>query len=123
MPHAPDYCAGFALYIALGGMEDRRSTLWGTARQHWRSFAPAWVLPLVFLYGGLACENLGQPQLFFFLVAAPLFFWCFFRSTRPNRKSSIPYSHWVFWGVLVPFGVWSVAVLANLAVTGRLHVA
>ena len=102
-------------------MEPLRTTLGGTARRFWRHFAPAWVFPVVFLYGGVASESLGHALLFFVLVVTPLFFWSFFRSTRPHREKLIPYWHWVFWGVLVPFLVWGVAVLTRLALLRQLR--
>ena len=86
------------------------------AKIHWRSFAPAWVFPLVFLFGGLASERLGHPALFFWIVALPLFFWAFSRATAVWRKGGLGYWPTVFWAMLVPFLIWAAAVYAGLFV-------
>lgn len=91
-----------------------RTTLLRTARVHWRSFAPAWGFPFVFLFGGLAAERIGHPLIFFFLVAVPLFFWSFSRATAPWLKQEIGYWHCIFWAVVVRFLLWVFAVAANL---------
>lgn len=107
----------------LDRMEVGSRTLWGAAQAFWRSFAPAWLFPVVFLYGGLLSDAWGYPNLFFFLVAAPLCFWSFFRGLRPVRQKRVSYWHGVFWVMVVPFVIWVAAVLINLALTGRLHAA
>jgi len=94
------------------------STLLRTGRTHWCAFAPAWIFPVIFLFGGLASDHMGHPNLFFFAVL-PLFFWSFSRASSPWRKGEVRYWHGIFWCVAVPFIVWVVAVLAHLAVTGR----
>ena len=86
------------------------------ARMHWRSFAPAWVFPLVFLFGGLASEQLGHPILFFWVVAVPLFFWTFSRATAVWRKGQLGYWQTAFWAMFVPFLIWAVAVYSRLLV-------
>jgi hypothetical protein len=67
---------------------------------------------LIFLFGGLLAEGLGSPLLFFWFVAAPLFFWSFHRASRVRASRW----HVVFWAMLVPFSVFVAAVLARLLV-------
>ena len=80
---------------------------------HWRSFAPAWLFPLSFLYGGLAADQLGHPLVFFWVVAAPLFFWSFACATVPWSKKQVSYWHTVFWSLGVPFFMWTLALAAR----------
>ncbi|MFK2930811.1 hypothetical protein [Dyella agri] len=94
------------------------ATLLRTVRTYWRAFAPAWIFPAIFLFGGLASDRMGHPNLFFFAVL-PLFFWSFSRATGPWRRGEIRYWHGAFWCLVVPFIVWGVAVFAHLAVVGR----
>jgi hypothetical protein len=88
--------------------------LMNTARVYWRSFAPAWIFPVFFLYGGLASESLGHPLLFFWGIAAPLFLWSFFRAVRVVEHG-VSFWHCVFWAMLVPFVIWAGAVFSRLA--------
>ena len=103
------------------GSGHRHITLLAAARVHWRSFAPAWLFPFVFLYGGLASEASGHEQSFFLLIAAPLFFWSFFRATRPLRQAELEYWPCVFWAIIVPFLVWGAAVFSRLLVLSALR--
>ncbi|QNA88012.1 hypothetical protein G4G28_05100 [Massilia sp. Dwa41.01b] len=96
--------------------QERPDTLIKTARIFWRDFAPAWGFPFVFLYGFLASDRLGYPFLFFWLVAAPLFFWSGNRASRPYFQKKARYWHVVFWGMLIPFIVWAFAVFSRLHV-------
>jgi hypothetical protein len=95
--------------------EAQTGLLW-SAKAHWRRFTPAWVFPLVFLFGGTASDQLGHPQLFFAVIALPLFFWSFFRAS----SAAAPWLHVAFWAVLVPFLIWTVAVFARLWVLNLL---
>ena len=92
--------------------DQAQTTLLASARNYWRSFAAAWVFPLVFLFGGLLSEELGHPLVFFWLIAAPFFFWSFFRAFR----APVNYWHMAFWGFLVPFIIWAAAVYTRLLV-------
>lgn len=94
----------------------RPDTLTNTAKVFWRDFAPAWAFPVVFLYGGLASDELGHPFLFFCFVAAPFFFWSFNRASRPYFQKKVSYLHGLFLGMLFPFIIWVVAVFSRLAV-------
>ena len=103
-------------------MESTQPTyLWGAAKSYWRSFLPAWVFPFVFFYGGGVSDSFGHPNLFFVVVALPLFFWSFFRSARPWLRHQVKYWHCVFWAMVVPFLVGIVAVGSRLALLGLLH--
>lgn len=108
--------------VRVGESTDRESTLPATlfeaGRIFWRSFAPAWLFPVVFLYGGIASEKLGYPLPFFFLVAIPLFFWSFFRASRPWIDQRIRFWHSAFLGVLLPFVVGTIAVVPRNVVFG-----
>lgn len=97
-------------------LQERPDTLIKTARIFWRDFAPAWIFPLVFLCGFLVFDSLGHPFLFFWIVAAPLFYWSGNRASRPYFQKKAHYWHVAFWGVLVPFIVWAVAVFSRLYV-------
>jgi hypothetical protein len=97
------------------------TNLWGSAKTYWRSFLPAWLFPFVFFYGGGVSDSLGYPNLFFAVVALPLFFWCFFRATRPWHRHQVRYWHCVFWAMVIPFLVGIVAVGSRLALLGLLH--
>ena len=96
------------------------STLTEAVKENWRSFAPAWLFPVVFLYGGAASDTLGCPTFFFFLVALPLFFCSIFLASRPWTRRRIKYWHCVFLALVVPFLVWGIAVFSRLAVLGAL---
>ena len=93
---------------------DRPMSLLGGARLHWRSFAPAWLFPILFLYGGLASDSVGRQSWVFWLVAAPLFYWSFFRATRPLRHGELGYWPCMFWAMVVPFLIWVAAVFFRL---------
>jgi len=95
---------------------DARRGLVAAAKAHWRSFLPAWIFPFIFLYGGLASDAIGHPQLFFSVIATPLFFWSFYRATHLSIRRKIGYWRCVFWGMVVPFMVWILAVFTRLAV-------
>jgi len=102
-------------------MESGQSTsIRGTAQAHWRSFMPAWFFPFVFFYGGGISDSLGYPTLFFVLIALPLFFWTFFRATRPYVQDRARYWPCVFLGLVVPFFLGIVAVGSRLALLGLL---
>jgi len=102
-------------------MESGQSTsIRGTAQAHWRSFMPAWFFPFVFFYGGGVSDSLGYPTLFFLLIALPLFFWTFFRATRPYAQDRARYWPCVFLGLVVPFFLGIVAVGSRLALLGLL---
>lgn len=101
---------------------DAGTTFFATAKAHWRSFLPAWVFPVLFLYGSLASESADHFALFFWIVAVPLFFWSFSRATRPSIRLKIGYWRCVFWAMVVPFLVWTAAGLSTFAmlkVVGR----
>ena len=92
------------------------ATLLDAAKTFWRSFVPVWVFPVVFLFGGVASEQLGHPVVFFWLVALPLFFWSFSRAIRLWLEKKIKYSHIAFWAFAFPFMIWVVAVFTRLIV-------
>jgi hypothetical protein len=96
--------------------EDTQISLIAGAKAHWRVFFPAWIFPLVFLFGSAASERHGYRGLFFLVVAAPLFFWSFFRAMGVCRTGQLSYWHTVFWGMLVPFIIWVLAVYSRLFV-------
>lgn len=108
--------------VRVGESTDREPTLPATlfeaGKIFWRSFAPAWLFPVIVLYGGIASDELGYPLPFFFFVAIPLFFWSFFRASRPWRDQRIQFWHSAFWGLLLPLLVGMVAVLSRNAVFG-----
>jgi len=91
-------------------------SLMGAAKMHWRAFAPAWVFPVFFLFGGVESERLGHPLLFFWLIAVPLFFWTFGRAAAVWSRRQLGYWPTVFWAILVPFLIWAVAVYTRLVV-------
>ena len=102
-------------------METSRSvSLSDAARSHWRSFLPAWIFPFVFFYGGGVSDSLGHPNLFFIMIAMPLFYWSFYRASRPWLQRRVKYWHCVFWAMLVPFCMGIVAVASRLALLGLL---
>jgi hypothetical protein len=104
-------------------LEDLRpSTPLGAARAYWRRFAPAWIFPIVFLFGFRASEGLGTPtSVLYWLVALPLFFWCFFRFARLWLEKRIRYWHCVTLGLVLPFAIRVVAVASQFAVDGLLR--
>lgn len=83
---------------------------------YWRSFAPAWLFPLVFLYGGVVSQRLGHPVLFFWFIAMPLFFFTSFRASRPWVERKIRYGHYVLLAIVLPFLIWIAAVFSHKAV-------
>jgi hypothetical protein len=94
-----------------------------TVRMYWRRFLPAWVFPFIFLYGELAANEAGHPVVFFWAVAAPLFFWSFGRATLPWLRQEAHYWHIVFWAMVVPFLIWVFAVFSRIAVLAALRAA
>lgn len=96
-------------------MEESRSiSLLDAARSHWRSFLPAWIFPFVFFYGGGLSDSMGHPDLFFFAIAAPLFYWSFYQASCPWLQKRVKYWHCVFWAMLVPFLLGIAAVASRL---------
>jgi len=95
---------------------DATPGLLAAAKEHWRSFLPVWVFPVIFLYGGLAADAVGHPELFFWVVATPLFFWSFFRATRFSIQRKIGPWRCAFWAMVVPSLIWVLAVFTRLAV-------
>jgi hypothetical protein len=93
-------------------------TLLGAAREHWRSFLPAWLFPIVFFYGGKVADRVDHPGLFFFVVAIPLFFWSYGRASSVWTRREISYRHAVLLGLVAPFVVWVVVVLLQSVITG-----
>ena len=91
-------------------------SLFETVRLFWREYLAAWLYPLLLLFGGSASARLGHPVLFLWLVGFPLFFWSFWRASRPWLSKRIPYWHAVVLGVLIPFAIFVFAVNVRLAV-------
>ena len=96
--------------------QEHPDTLIATARIFWRDFAPVWAFPVIFLYGFIAFERLDLPFWLFGLIAAPFFFWSSFRASRPYIQKKASYWHVVFWGMLIPFIVWILAVNSRIIV-------
>jgi hypothetical protein len=102
---------------------DVPTTLVGAAKKFWPFFAPAWLFPIVFLYGGTEFEELGHPFLFFF-IAIPLFFGSFIRASRPWMEQKVHFWHSAFWGVVIPLLIGTGVVLSRLeeiALLGRTY--
>ena len=99
----------------------RSSSALSAVRSRWQSFLPAWLFPVFFLAGGVTSERLGHPQAFFFIVATPLFFWSVSRAMGPWRRGELGYWVCAFWGIMIPFAIWVVAVLVRLAFIGELR--
>ena len=91
-------------------MDERPTTLIAAARVFWRSFAPVWAFPVVYLLISVVTNKIGHPLLGWWLLGMPLFFWCFFRAARPWLDRRIRYWHHAFWSALVPFILWMVGV-------------
>ncbi|WP_342617098.1 hypothetical protein [Rhodoferax sp. GW822-FHT02A01] len=96
--------------------EQRAGSLSDAVRKHWRNFLFAWVLPLVLLFGSRIAEKAGHLNLFFIFVAMPLFFWSSHIASRPYQKRQITYFHAVVLGLIIPFLVWTLAVMCTLPV-------
>lgn len=84
------------------------------AKMHWRSFAPMWIFPVVFLYGGETSYAQRHFNIFFWLVALPVFFWSFSRATTLWREGRSNYPQVAFWAGIVPFLIWVMAVYSRL---------
>jgi hypothetical protein len=92
--------------------------LLNSAKQNRRYFWPIWIFPFWFLFGGVALEHSSHPFLIFGLIFIPLFFWSFFRATRPWMRREIKYSHYAFWVMVVPFLTWIVLVYLRIFFVG-----
>ena len=98
-------------------MADKSSTtLIGTAKSHWRAFAPFWAFPVFLMLGGAASHELGYLDLFFWLIGMPVFFWSFYRAVAACRRAQLPYWHAATWVVLAPLAVAAIAVYCRLLV-------
>jgi hypothetical protein len=102
-------------------MHEHRHTLLGVAKQNWRLFLPAWLFPPVFLFGSMAAERFAVGVWFYWLVVMPLFFWSFFRASRPWLLKTAPYFQVVFWAIAVPFLVFVATVALSLAASRLLQ--
>lgn len=79
---------------------NQKVTLLDAAKRHWRSFAPIWIFPFWFMFGGLAADKTRHPNLIFILVFAPLFFWSFFRGRAygcGGRYNTATIVFWLLW--------------------------
>jgi hypothetical protein len=76
------------------------------AKTYWRSYAPAWIFPVFYVFGDLVAEKNGRALLFTWVVATPLFIWSFHRSTLPWRHGKVSYWNYIFWAILVPVIIW-----------------
>jgi hypothetical protein len=86
------------------------ASLLNSAKQNWHSFWPAWAFPVLLIFGSVVLEHSSRPLLIFIIIFIPLFFWSFFRATRPWMRQEIKYSHFAFWVILVPFSTWCILV-------------
>lgn len=96
-------------------MEDLQpQSLMAAVRAHWRTFVPAWIFPIVLLYGFRVADDLGHPMVFWSLVLTPLFFWSFVRWACLWLEDRICYWHSLVLGVLLPFTIWIAAAASQL---------
>ena len=93
-------------------------TLASTAKLHWRTLWPVWVLPVFFYAGGHLAEGIGRFDLFLFAVASPVFVVAFLLALRPLTKGSMTTAHAVVWLILVPGLVSLACVLVGEVVMG-----
>jgi hypothetical protein len=98
-----------------------KTTLLNAAKRHWRSFAPIWIFPFWFMFGGLAVDKTQHPTLIFIFIFAPLFFWSFFRGTRVWMRREIQYSHYSFLAFVVPMLIWVVIVYGRIFILKMLE--
>jgi hypothetical protein len=94
------------------------TTLLGVGRTHWRQFAPAWAFPVFVFYGSALAEQLNIGGVFYWVFVIPLFYWSFFRASKPWLSKSAPYLAVVFWAMVVPFLVWGATVFSNILLFG-----
>jgi hypothetical protein len=93
-------------------------SLMAAARLHWRTFVPAWIFPIVLLFGFQAANALGHAMAFWSLVLTPLFFWSFVRWASLWLEDRICYWHSVALGVLLPCIIWIAAAASQLVADG-----
>lgn len=96
-------------------MEDPPTSLVTVGRRYWRFFIASWLFPIAFL--GLFT---GAPRLmesrFASLVWMPVFFISFAFANAPGLLGWVKQRYTMFWGIVVPFCIWTIAVFARLAV-------
>jgi hypothetical protein len=75
-----------------------------SAKTHWRKFLPMWIFaPTYMVLGPTFLNNVPHPDLVWYVVIMPIFFWSFFRASSPWRKREIPYPHAIIWTIICPF--------------------
>ncbi|MDP1817280.1 MAG: hypothetical protein Q8K92_22680 [Leadbetterella sp.] len=92
--------------------QEQQISLLDMAKIHWRAFAPMWIFPVFFLAGGTIADQIGHPEIFFWSIT-PLFFWVFFRASKPCRPKEKGYLKCIFWAIFFPLIIWGVAVYAR----------
>src|SRR4029079_10621998 len=90
--------------------DERPDSLIATAKVFWKSYAPLWAWGMVFQMAILIFDRIGHPFVSWWLVGMPLFFWSFARASRPWLQRRVRYWHQVFWGMLIPFVVFGLAM-------------
>jgi hypothetical protein len=84
-------------------------------RRYWPFFAAAWVFPIAFLALFTLVPRVAESPLAP-LVWMPAFFISFGLACIPGILGWIKQRYVIFWGILVPFMVWTIAVIVHLAV-------
>ena len=102
-------------------MSSSGSDFAAAARRNWRWYALAWAFPVLLLVGFTA-ERAGVLPSLWLPVWMPLFFVAFFLPSVPRFRGDASYRETVVLGMLVPFLIWVIAVVARiilLAAVGR----
>ena len=94
--------------------------LWNHAKEYWRSYLLIWIFPVFFLIVSVTSLNPGHRALVDWLLVTPLFFVAGWRAVRPWLTRKVGYWPSVFWGMLVPFFIWIVAVTFRLVALAAL---
>lgn len=71
-------------------------------KRNWSYFAWSWAFVAWAVLVGMTVDALGFGRAFFWM-STPLFFYCFFRGTRPWFRGSATYIQTVVWAMLAPF--------------------
>jgi len=77
-------------------------------KAHWKQFAWMWLFPLAILASALVPESSGD--VFFYAVALPAFFLCFYMASKPVRNREISVGHGMIFTVVVPIVLWATLI-------------
>jgi hypothetical protein len=91
-----------------------RTSLWLTAKTHWRYFIAMWLWPIFAYFSWFflgvtgALETKRSSLAWFLILELPVFWISWYVSNKPHRLRVVPSSHAIFWTMIVPFMIWGI---------------